>query len=603
MELFRVDYALVGMTHPHTMMLLPPANAQINEKQKIAVGGQDGVLQVFGLNNDEIEVTFKTIPGPEITSMQLGGALGTPADKIFIASGNEVRAFTKRGKQFLGFDTNLTEPIRSMFVSGSDLLVCGNHIMGHFKDCKDAGTYLCGDSIVDVVAVRPDLNSPRLTVVLACSGRALRVLEHCRVLSTLETPAVPTCLQVVPNSSAVLCGMTDGTISWLALDGRAALSPFVETTGASVTCLDANIDPDGGGNSTWKLLVARLDGTIQMYNVSSTGSYDNQPDLAYYANVNEGVSSLRGGIVGNYGKSELIACTFSGRIIGLTTTPPTSTIGTSSDISGLHANDKRADKLKAEIAELEQKVSRERSRYQASTQSNSLGTSSIPALELRDMLVLSREDACYSLSLEAPTALDFVLIQSDVPIDLLDSPDTTAVVSKSECEPGSGNYLLATYRCQLNTTRLEIRFRTMEGQHGYLTVHVTPLLQPKCCQIRKYLIRPLSLHTRTHIPPDDDRPYNRLHLRGPFSLAEMHSWLTYCIPEVPERPETRGAGDDRARYTFISTLTRTVIDCEYGRGEAEIKSDNISTIAVLKDILTKEATKKNIRLDIACSQF
>lgn len=53
--------------------------------------------------------------------------------------------------------------------------------------------------------------------------------------------------------------------------------------------------------------------------------------------------------------------------------------------------------------------------------------------------MLSREDASYSLSLEAPTALDFVLVQSDVPIDLLDSPDTTAVVSKSECEPGVSN--------------------------------------------------------------------------------------------------------------------------------------------------------------------
>lgn len=50
-------------------------------------------------------------------------------------------------------------------------------------------------------------------------------------------------------------------------------------------------------------------------------------------------------------------------------------------------------------------------------------------------LILSREDACYSLSIEAPTALDFVLVRSDVPIDLLDSPDATAVVSKSECEP------------------------------------------------------------------------------------------------------------------------------------------------------------------------
>jgi hypothetical protein len=35
-------------------------------------------------------------------------------------------------------------------------------------------------------------------------------------------------------------------------------------------------------------------------------------------------------------------------------------------------------------------------------------------------------------------------------------------------------------------------------------------------------------------------------------------------------------------------------------GAGEFKSDNISTISILKDFLTKEATKKKIQLDISC---
>ena len=35
------------------------------------------------------------------------------------------------------------------------------------------------------------------------------------------------------------------------------------------------------------------------------------------------------------------------------------------------------------------------------------------------------------------------------------------------------------------------------------------------------------------------------------------------------------------------------------KGEAIFKSDNISTISILKDVLTKEATKKKIRLEIS----
>jgi hypothetical protein len=26
-----------------------------------------------------------------------------------------------------------------------------------------------------------------------------------------------------------------------------------------------------------------------------------------------------------------------------------------------------------------------------------------------------------------------------------------------------------------------------------------------------------------------------LSLKGPFSLAEVHSWICFCIPDVPER--------------------------------------------------------------------
>jgi len=36
------------------------------------------------------------------------------------------------------------------------------------------------------------------------------------------------------------------------------------------------------------------------------------------------------------------------------------------------------------------------------------------------------------------------------------------------------------------------------------------------------------------------------------------------------------------------------------RGEAQFRSDNISTISILKDALTKEATKKSIRLEVTC---
>lgn len=48
---------------------------------------------------------------------------------------------------------------------------------------------------------------------------------------------------------------------------------------------------------------------------------------------------------------------------------------------------------------------------------------------------LSKEDASYLLSVEIPAPIEFVLLQCDVPIELLDVEKNTAVVSYSKCEP------------------------------------------------------------------------------------------------------------------------------------------------------------------------
>lgn len=112
-----------------------------------------------------MQIQFKTLPGDSITSLQLGGVPGTLADKVFFASENKIKGFNKKGKMFLSFDTNLTESVRSMFVEGADLIICGNHVYNHYKDCKDAGSYLCGDTIVAAAAL---CSNSRIITALAC---------------------------------------------------------------------------------------------------------------------------------------------------------------------------------------------------------------------------------------------------------------------------------------------------------------------------------------------------------------------------------------------------------------------------------------------------
>jgi len=69
--------------------------------------------------------------------------------------------------------------------------------------------------------------------------------------------------------------------------------------------------------------------------------------------------------------------------------------------------------------------------------------------------------------------------------------------------------MLATYRCQANTKRLDLKINTIEGQYGIVRTYVTPHAKPKTCQVRQYRIKPLSMHQRTS--RFDDSRYVRQH--------------------------------------------------------------------------------------------
>lgn len=106
-------------------------------------------------------------------------------------------------------------------------------------------------------------------------------------------------------------------------------------------------------------------------------------------------------------------------------------------------------------------------------------------------------------------------------------------------------------------------------------------MHPKSCRRKDFLIKPLSLHQRTH-QFDTSRPLNHLTLGGPFSLSEVHSWVHFCLPEVPERPPS----EDSASMYFKSTFLETQLDAFYTAGEAVFRSDNVSTISILKVLST-----------------
>ncbi|XP_068596580.1 Bardet-Biedl syndrome 7 protein [Brachionichthys hirsutus] len=589
-HLHRSDYVQVGVTSQKTMKLLPATGKRAT--QKVAIADHDGVVTCFGMKKGEAVPVFKTLPGQKVARMDLGGAVGTPREKIFVCSGSQVRGFTKKGKQFLTFEANLTESITAMHVAGADLFVCASYIYNHYCDCKDQNYFLSGDKISDVTCLSSERFS-RLVPVLACQDRVLRVLQGSELAYDVEVPGPPSVLELYNKDGGeeILYGTTDGRIGLVQIGELSSSTKWEidnDKKKGEILCMDT-YDIIGDGVSD--ILVGRDDGTVEVYGFDSDGD----PTLRFEHVLPESVTSIQGGCVGKESYDEVLTATYTGWVTGLTTEPQRAEAGPGDEVRMSKETQSKVEALRAELEQLQVKVQHGREQYKQTSQS-STAVSTVPVFSVNDKFTLCQDDASYSLTLEVQTPIDNLLLQSDVPIDLLDVDKNSAVVSFSECdsEQPNGNFLLATYRCQANTTRLELKVRSIEGQYGTLQAYVTPRLQPKTCQVRRYQIKPLSLHQRTH-SVEQDRPVNRLSLVGHFSFAEIHSWVVFCLPEVPEKTP---AGESITFY-FQNTFLGTQLEATYRKGEGHFRSDNISTISILSDVLSKEATKRKINLNIS----
>lgn len=83
--------------------------------------------------------------------------------------------------------------------------------------------------------------------------------------------------------------------------------------------------------------------------------------------------------------------------------------------------------------------------------------------------LISVTDASYLLTFGTEVAIDSAVVQCDIPLDLVDCDRNSAVISFNDDNFGE---VLATFRCQANTTRLEVKIRSIEGEMDE-RMHVT----------------------------------------------------------------------------------------------------------------------------------
>ncbi|KAE9550140.1 hypothetical protein FO519_006652 [Halicephalobus sp. NKZ332] len=113
--------------------------------------------------------------------------------------------------------------------------------------------------------------------------------------------------------------------------------------------------------------------------------------------------------------------------------------------------------------------------------------------------------------------------------------------------------------------------------------------------MRSYPIKPLALHERVH-DFDFAKPVNTLTVTGQFTIGEAHEWLTSCVSQIPDRCPV----NDEASFMLRSTENGgTILHATYRDDRAVYKSDSISTIVIMRDMISRLTTARKLRVHMS----
>eukprot|EP01065_Artemidia_motanka_P052516 TRINITY_DN9507_c0_g1_i1.p1 TRINITY_DN9507_c0_g1~~TRINITY_DN9507_c0_g1_i1.p1 ORF type:complete len:765 (+),score=330.61 TRINITY_DN9507_c0_g1_i1:74-2296(+) len=608
----RQDIVTVSACNRGCMRVLPRSDVK-KKCQKLAVADATGTLQVFQLEQKtgEYKVIFK-VPSPggkPVSKVDL------VEDRVFVASGDCVRAFTKKGREFFKVETNLAEPINSMAVKTPWIWTAGEYVVACFEEGTEVAYLNTPDRVNDLVMEAQAVGDKAYDAVIGCQDRMLRVVRGKDIVANEPCEGGVTTVRGYQNTGRE--GGKDGPASREILYGtdNGFLGSFRVTAGGLQKKWCVNPDKMGGvtaihskdltGDGVTDLIVGRDDGCVEVFGFD-VGQVA-EPQTIWKASVGESIQTLDSGSVSQLAKEEVLACTYTGKVLSygqdtqveeVPVKVPGAALPRPSIKKGpsnvAQERRKRLQLLEEEIEKLKGRLEQKREEYQKSSEEMVAVT---VKGNIKDKFVLDSA-AAWTLTIEADAPIDSVALQSDVDIELLDTDSSTCIVSTSKPSEGDKKTkLLACYRCTESTTRLEMKVRTVEGQYGTLRAFIIPFLSPKTCQLCTYDIKPLSLHQRLNEPRKMPDECCSIRIEGNFSVNDMHGWVSDCVPEVPTMLH-----EQSACYYFESTFQGTLLKCQYRAGEAQMYSDNISCLMVIWDYVSMASTSRKIQVKVNIDQ-
>lgn len=274
LTLQKVNYLQTGLIVKGCAKLIENTQDSSALSQKIALVDNNGLIQVFGMKKHQPKIIFKKEIGSAKFQLQLGGSHDQIKEKIYIAVDTNVLGFTKKGKQFLQFATNLSENIETMYVEGVNLFLASKYIYQRYLNLEDKDYLLCPDQINDIICL-PLSKNKEVIPILACRDRVLRILRDSTIKYELEVGGPPNVLCLYChdgglNGNEIIYGTTDGRIGLVLVDDEKPYQKWEissENESGSVSCVNFY---DITGDGSQEMLIGRDNGQVEIYRLDET---------------------------------------------------------------------------------------------------------------------------------------------------------------------------------------------------------------------------------------------------------------------------------------------------------------------------------------------
>ena len=632
LTLVRNDLLFASSLHRHTVRVLPSSK---KKQQKIVVGDESGSITCITMKNRQPSTVFRLPPGKRDVT-----ALDVVDDRIYAAFGHSITGLMKKkGAGFLSYATPLSEDILHMSVLGSHVYTGCEFSVNSFvlpskqgQAMKEGMFYQTQGRIGGIVAVQADGGRGAVAggsgdedhlLVVGTHDRHVRVIKDGEVLLEHRVPApVETLSRGWKGAggngvSSLWYGSDSGGVGEVLVsdgDVHSGLSiddPHHRQGVTAITCAD--ITASGG----YDVIIGHDDGTFNLYTVPASSSSSSSAAIdaaspAYSYELHESVVSLDSGCIQSADATDLVVATYSGKILTFGhDSQSTATIGKLETAETGHKHrvmvnlQADIDGLAKQLAMYKEKLSKLNVGTEAAAQAVlKPAEDTVSALPVKSSYRLWREQACHLLSLEIPVSIELCVLHCTLPLVVAESNDDASasrtVMSEQPTGGAEGSDYINVIRLTDSVNRLSLSLRCLEGDSGLLSCYVVPKtgmnpLASKTSNKVLIAIKPLCLHERQpeRLHADADPALSCLTLSGQFSLAEAHTWLTLCLPDIP--PHTPSVSSSDLYYQNV--YSHGLLYIRYGKGQLQLDSDNLSALLIIKEVISREAIIKKIHVD------